>query len=110
MLGASASTFDQAFNLGPLDAKNLTVAEVLNLLSREIHSVRIVTEPADLPESGKLGLNSNLAIQTFGWSPRWNTDEVMDKTASWYMAVLARRDAGYQVCVDQLVNWSEKIK
>jgi CDP-glucose 4,6-dehydratase len=44
MLGGSASNFDQAFNLGPVDEKRLSVSEVLKLLSKEIFSVLRVNQ------------------------------------------------------------------
>lgn len=105
MVGVRAATFDQAFNLGPIDKKPLSVADVLNLLSEEIPFVQIVTQLADLPESGKLALNSNLATQTFGWSPRWNAHQVIEKTAFWYKAVMVSKELAYQVCKDQIETW-----
>jgi CDP-glucose 4,6-dehydratase len=110
MLGESASDFDQAFNLGPLDAKNFTVSEVLALLSHQIPSVQIVDEKGELPEAEKLGLNSRLAIKTIGWSPRWDTRAVIEETASWYVAVLADKTPAYKVSLAQIEKWGEVIK
>ena len=109
MLGANSSTFDQAFNLGPIDSKQFSVSEVLDLLSEEIPSVQIVPELSDLPESGKLGLNSKLAIETFGWSPKWDTRQVIEKTASWYKDVLEDKASAYKVCLNQISPLSSKI-
>jgi CDP-glucose 4,6-dehydratase len=105
MLGTNSSTFDQAFNLGPIDSKQFSVYEVLNLLSEQILSVQIVTKPDGLPESGRLALNSNLAIETFGWGPRWDTRQVIEKTVSWYKAVLEDEASAYAVCIDQIDRW-----
>jgi CDP-glucose 4,6-dehydratase len=108
MLGTKSSDFDQAFNLGPIDTQSFSVSDVLGLLCKEIPSVKIVSEIADLPESIMLGLNSNLATETFGWKPRWDTCQVIEITASWYKTVLVGKDAAYKVCLDQIVKWMEK--
>jgi CDP-glucose 4,6-dehydratase len=110
MLGANSSTFDQAFNLGPIDTKKFTVSEVLNLLSEEIPYVQIVSQKSDLPESRKLGLNSNLAIETIGWSPRWDTRQVIEKTVSWYKSVLEQKASAHASCKDQIMRWIEVVR
>jgi CDP-glucose 4,6-dehydratase len=110
ILGNKSSAFDRAFNLGPINEMALSVSDLLNLLSDEIPLVKIMTESADLPESGVLGLDSNLAFETFGWSPRWETREVIEKTASWYKTVLGDKVTAYEMCRDQIDAWVKITK
>jgi len=102
MLGAKSYIFDQAFNLGPIDNQTFSVSEVLDLLCKEIPSFQIVSQKSYLPESGRLGLNSNLAIETLGWSPKWDTRQVIEQTAFWYKAVLTYKSSAYKVCKEQI--------
>jgi CDP-glucose 4,6-dehydratase len=104
MVGKSPQIFDCAFNLGPIESNQFSVAEVLELISKSLPGVEVVSEKADLHEAGKLGLNSQLAKDTFGWSPKWNTKEVLEKTAFWYSSFLADRRLAYDLCVTQIAE------
>jgi CDP-glucose 4,6-dehydratase len=106
MLGAKSSKLDQAFNLGPLDQSSVCVAEVLSMLSVHIPGVKIGNSRTDLHEAGKLGLDSSLAAQTFGWNPNWDTQQVIEKTAAWYKEFLSRKSSALDICVQQLDSWS----
>jgi CDP-glucose 4,6-dehydratase len=104
MVGKSPQIFDRAFNLGPIESGQVSVADVIVLLSESLPGVETVSEKASLPEAGKLGLNSQLAKDTFGWSPKWNTKEVLGKTAFWYSSFLADRTLAYDLCVTQIAE------
>jgi CDP-glucose 4,6-dehydratase len=106
MVGESPKIFDRAFNLGPIESSQVSVADVIVLLSESLPGVETVSEKASLPEAGKLGLNSQLAKDTFGWSPKWNTKEVLEKTAFWYSSFLADRRLAYDLCVTQIAESS----
>jgi len=105
MVGNSPQIFDRAFNLGPIDSNQVYVAQVLDLISKSLPGVEIVSEKADLPEAGKLGLNSQLAKETFGWNPKWTTQEVLEKTAFWYSSFLADKESAYDLCVTQIADF-----
>lgn len=105
MVGNDASKYDQAFNLGPIETKSFSVLSVLSLLSRELPPVKIKVNRSELREAGKLGLNSNLAINTFGWKPSWDTNEVIEKTAAWYRGYLWGAKPALQLCLDQIDSW-----
>jgi CDP-glucose 4,6-dehydratase len=107
MLGADASKYDQAFNLGPIETKSFSVSSVLALLSRELPGVKMNEHRSELHEAGKLGLNSDLATSTFGWKPSWDTNEVVEKTASWYRGYLSRGKPARQLCLDQIDSWRQ---
>jgi CDP-glucose 4,6-dehydratase len=104
MVGESPKIFDRAFNLGPIKSSQVSVADVIVLLSESLPGVETVSEKASLPEAGKLGLSSQLAKDTFGWSPKWNTEEVLEKTAFWYSSFLADSMSAYDLCVTQIAD------
>ena len=107
MLGQEAAKFDRAFNLGPIEAESFSVASVLDLLSNHLSGVTILQDKSEFHEAGKLGLNSDLAIKTFGWNPSWGTNEVIEKTASWYKAFLSQDKPALQLCLDQIQSWKQ---
>ena len=107
MLGSDSMKFDSAFNLGPIEAKSFSVASVLKLMSNYLIGVKIKEDKSELHEAGKLGLNSDLAIKTFGWHPSWDTAEVIEKSASWYKAFLSQDKPALQLCLDQIESWKQ---
>jgi nucleoside-diphosphate-sugar epimerase len=106
MVGESPQIFDRAFNLGPIESGQVSVADVLELISKSLPGVETVSEKAALPEAGKLGLNSQLAKDTFGWSRKWNTKEVLEKTACWYSSFFTDSMSAYDLCVTQIAEYS----
>jgi len=80
---------------------------VVSILSRELPGVKIKEHKSELHEAGKLGLNSTLAISTFGWNPRWNTNEVIEKTASWYRDFLSKAKPARELCLEQIDSWKQ---
>jgi CDP-glucose 4,6-dehydratase len=105
MLGTEAKKYDRAFNLGPTEDESFSVSAVLGLLSEDLPGVKITKYKSELHEAGKLGLNSDLATKTFGWKPNWNTDEVIEKTASWYKDFLSKAKPARQLCLEQIDSW-----
>jgi CDP-glucose 4,6-dehydratase len=106
MVGKSPEIFDRAFNLGPTESNQVSVADVLQLMSQSLPGVQTVSEKAALPEAGKLGLNSQLAKKTFGWGPKWTTQEVLEKTAFWYGSFLSNKESAYDLCLGQITEFS----
>jgi CDP-glucose 4,6-dehydratase len=107
MLGPEARSFDRAFNLGPIEDGSFSVSFVLSLLAKEFPGVKITENDPKLHEAGKLGLDSKLAAQTFGWNPNWDTKEVIEKTAAWYKQFLANTKPARQLCLDQIDSWKQ---
>jgi CDP-glucose 4,6-dehydratase len=106
MLGKSPQIFDRAFNLGPIESSQVSVAGVLKLISKSLPGVETVSEKDALPEAGKLGLNSQLAKDTFGWNPKWTTQQVIEKTASWYSKFLTDKESANDLCLSQITEFS----
>jgi len=105
MLGKSPQALDRAFNLGPNEPNQISVAQVLKLISRSLPGVETVSKKANLPEAGKLSLNSQLATDTFGWNPKWTTQEVLEKTAFWYSSFLTDKGSAYDLCMTQIAEF-----
>jgi CDP-glucose 4,6-dehydratase len=107
MLGTKAKNFDRAFNLGPIEEESFSVSFVISLLAKELPGVKITERKSKLHEAGKLGLDSKLAAQTFGWDPSWDTKKVIEKTAAWYKGFLANTKPARQLCLDQIDSWKQ---
>jgi CDP-glucose 4,6-dehydratase len=110
MLGDEAKKFNRAFNLGPMEPESISVSELLSLLSHKLPGVRLQERVSEYHEAGKLGLDSSLAAKTFGWSPKWDTATVIEKTADWYKEFLGNNKSAYQLCLDQIDSWKESEK
>jgi CDP-glucose 4,6-dehydratase len=110
LVGNSPEVFDRAFNLGPIESNQVSVADVLELMSKSLPGVEVVNKKADLPEAGKLGISSQLAKDTFGWNPKWTTQDVLEKTAFWYSSFLADKESAYDLCVTQITEFSSEEK
>ena len=107
IIGPDPKKYNQAFNLGPIESDSVSVTQVLEKLSNEIPGVEVIEHRSYLHEAGRLGLNSDLAVRTFGWNPRWTTSEVIVETATWYKDYLSGADSAYQLCVDQIDSWNK---
>jgi len=110
MVGDGAEKFDRAFNLGPMEPESISVSELLSLLSHKLPGVRIQEKASEFYEAGKLGLDSSLAAQTFGWNPNWDTATAIGKTADWYREFLDDKKSAYQLCLDQIDSWKQSEK
>jgi CDP-glucose 4,6-dehydratase len=108
MLSDESYKFNQAFNLGPINQKSVSVADVVSMLSFHVPGVITENGSSNLHEAGKLGLDSSLASQTFGWSPHWDTQEVIEKTAAWYKEFLSGESSAIDLCLVQLEAWNSK--
>jgi CDP-glucose 4,6-dehydratase len=107
MLGPEAKKYDRAFNLGPLEFESFSVASVLSRVSKTLPGVDLKDIGAELHEASKLGLNSDLASETFGWDPKWGTLESIDKTASWYFDFYTGDRSARELCLEQIDSWNE---
>jgi len=82
-----------AFNFGPGGDGNRRVADVLERLASYWPELRWEPDPhaASAPhEATLLQLDADHARRTLGWTPAWDLDTALQKTAEWYRAVLRR--------------------
>jgi CDP-glucose 4,6-dehydratase len=105
LLGEDSERYARAFNLGPLEEDSVSVGAVISELGRQIAGVKIEVASSNLTEAGKLGLDSSLAMKTFGWNPTWSTIDVIRKTADWYKAHLSGEKSAYELCIEQIDSW-----
>lgn len=106
MLSPENQIFNKAFNLGPMEINSHTVTSVLSQLSSQLPGVLIREQKSSLHEAGQLGLNSSLAASTFGWSPVWDLEKVVQKTASWYKEYLLSTKSPRELCLEQIGEWA----
>ena len=108
MIRDESKIFDQAFNLGPVGEDPVSVSQVITQLSELVPGVRIVKQASKVHEAGKLGLDSSLSVKTFGWNPRWDTKETMNKTMEWYLKHSSHKVGARKLCESQIQAWSKQ--
>lgn len=89
LAGDDGEAFAQAWNFGPADANEATVADIVAKAraawGTDARAAPAV--PADAPhEAGILRLDSTKARTRLGWRPRHDLDEAVSRTIAWYRA------------------------
>ncbi|EWS65935.1 CDP-glucose 4,6-dehydratase [Hydrogenophaga sp. T4] len=100
----------KAWNLGPYDAKQYSVRDVLEQISHSWH--RPVLEYMDnpLPEAHALALDSSLARNQLNWMPAWDTEQVFRETGAWYRDYYANPDSARAITLAQINAWRELLQ
>lgn len=85
---------ESAFNFGPEGQDARSVADIATALARGwAEGATWVQDPATHPyEARLLEVDSALARQVLGWTPKWRLDQGLDRTLGWYKAVAAGED------------------
>jgi CDP-glucose 4,6-dehydratase len=81
-----------AYNFGPSEIDNLSVAQLLEKLVLSWPELSWKAEPLSNSaphEAGFLYLDSSRARRQLGWRPTWSLDVALEKTATWYRTVEA---------------------
>lgn len=74
-----------AYNFGPGPDANRTVADlVTEILKNRSGSWKDQSDPSSLYEATLLKLSIDKANRMLGWKPRWNFEETIRRTVSWY--------------------------
>ena len=82
--------YAEAWNFGPDEFDNRTVAEVLRAMSLHWPLAKWhMSEEAHPQEACLLNLDTAKARRRLGWRPVWTLDESIEMTAAWYSAYLA---------------------
>lgn len=81
-------TVPAAVNFGPDPGDFATVADVIDLaVERAGQPLEVIVSPdSRMPEAPELTLDSSLAREVLGWSPRWTLREAVGQTVAWYQA------------------------
>lgn len=101
------SEFADAWNFGPDDFGNRTVADVLEMLKQHWPTLcwQVTSNPQP-HEAGLLQLDSSHARQKLGWQPCWSLESAIEATATWYRAYL---ESGRVISRAQLASYCESI-
>lgn len=100
--------FAEAWNFGPDEAGNQTVATVLSKLTQSWDGLR--WHHTDVPqphEAGLLQLDSTKARTLLHWHPVWGLEEGLRQTANWYRAY---QEMGEVITRQQLANYVATAK
>ena len=99
-----------AWNFGPYPGDTRTVSEIAKRIVHVFGRGRIEIEPHDniKYEAQTLQLNCDKALQKLGWKPRWNFDDTIDATVSWYKAIFDGADAA-ELTRRQLLDYSKEL-
>lgn len=102
--------FARAWNLGPHEARQFTVREVLEQMSGHWKRPALAYMDHPLPEAQALALDSTLARNQLGWAPAWDTAKVVHATAAWYRDYYANPDAARAITLAQINAWREGLQ
>lgn len=95
LLSSRGEELAAAWNFGPGDEGDATVAEVAEIVARLWGDGAKVADKSgggDPHEAGLLHLNSDAAKSRLGWKPRWSLESALEKTVAWHRQWLAGAD------------------
>ncbi len=99
----------KAWNLGPQELKQFSVREVLELMSADWQRPNLEFMDNPLPEAGALALDSSIARNQLNWIPVWDTEQVVEKTASWYRDFYKNPGSALSITLEQINGWRAGI-
>jgi CDP-glucose 4,6-dehydratase len=85
------SAYCQAYNFGPRTDEAKTVFEVCAIIMAQLSAGKVIIENQKIAhphEAGLLTLDISKSLKELGWSPIWNSDKALNRTASWYHGFL----------------------
>ncbi|PJZ61803.1 CDP-glucose 4,6-dehydratase [Leptospira adleri] len=85
-LSENPKKFSTTWNFGPSTQKVRTVYEVTKSIIDSLGKGEIIVDQSQdkVHEAHLLQLNCDKAHQYLNWYPRWNVDQTLEATASWY--------------------------
>jgi len=98
------SNYAGSYNVGPNDVDCFQTAALVDLfVSKWGEGLKWVNKHDGGPhEANFLKLDCSKLKSTFGWAPRWNLDEAMDKIVEWSKCWLAGGDV--RACMDKQIE------
>ncbi len=106
---ASPARHARAWNLGPREARQFSVRDVVGILAGTWTQANVELMDAPLPEAGALALDSSLAQNRLDWNPPWDTRRTLVETAAWYRDFHAGAPA-QTLCLAQLESWRAALR
>jgi CDP-glucose 4,6-dehydratase len=99
-----------AWNLGPHDARQYSVREVLELMSSSWQRPTLTYLQNPLSEAQTLALDSSRARHQLNWMPVWNTEQVVRETACWYRNYYADPASARAITLAQINAWRAALQ
>jgi CDP-glucose 4,6-dehydratase len=97
-----ASELCGAFNFGPEQSSERTVAELVNEIFAYMPGRSVDASEGNAPhEAAKLQLSIEKAQRVLGWRPVWNFGETVRETVSWYQSQSNGKDL-MRATIDQI--------
>lgn len=110
-MGSSASSekFD-AFNFGPVEKDCWPVGQIVENFSKHWgDGARFEIDKGEHDhEAGFLMLDSIKAKSTLGWTPSWNLETALEKTAAWYKTVSKTPTLAREFSLSQIRDWESE--
>lgn len=105
----SAPDLAGAFNFGPFPGDELSVTDVLSVLSKELAHDFYIDQPHTslYKENDWLGLDVEKASATVGYNARWTAETAIKMTAQWYLQYADRRSA-LSLCHEDIHAYSKE--
>lgn len=101
---ASLMSLCSAFNFGPAPESTRCVREVVEEILKDWPGRwNERTDHRVLHEAGLLGLAIDKASSVLGWSPKWDFQETINKTVTWYKEVASKPEVAASL-VDQQIQ------
>lgn len=110
LASSSPGRVAKAWNLGPQDARQYSVRDVLELMSSNWKRPILEYMDNPLPEAQALALDSSLARNQLNWTPVWDTERVIRETAAWYCDYYAKPNSARAITVAQINSWREGLR
>lgn len=103
--------YADGFNFGPNEDSVLTVADVANRVCKFYERGEVIVgEKSPLHEAGLLMLNIDKAKEVLNWTPTYNANEAISKTADWYKKFYEQKTNMLEFTVNQIDEYQEKLK
>lgn len=99
----------RAWNLGPEELKQYSVRDVLERMAHHWQRPDLNYMDSPLPEAGALALDSSLARNKLNWQATWNTEQVVEKTASWYRDYYETPNEASRITLNQINAFREGL-
>jgi CDP-glucose 4,6-dehydratase len=102
------ASFSEAFNFSPVENKEITVEEITDCFISMIGKGQytIGTNKEQLHEAQLLKLDSSKSQKKLQWSPRYDTNDAIKNTATWYSKYLSGADVK-KLCTNQINEFLE---
>lgn len=99
-----------AFNFGPGPDSNRTVADLVQeILKHHDGEWRDASDPKALHEATLLNLSIEKADRLLNWQPKWNFEETIQKTVSWYDTVLNKTATPAELTSRQIAEYQQNL-